>query len=131
MVVTGGTWDDLNAFIEAEPGLRDFRGQIVDRNSARLPWRNRVDVRLAFGVPVSKAKVEITADVENLLNMFDNTAGRVDDEFFPGLAPVRLNGTQNGKPVYQLLFTSPTFTKGSYVDLASRWSAQLGLRVRF
>ena len=58
-------------------------------------------------------------------------AGRVDDEFFPGLAPIRLNGTQNGKPVYQLLFTSPTFTKGSYVDLASRWQAQLGLRVRF
>jgi hypothetical protein len=131
VVVQGGTWDDLNAFIEAEPGLRDFRGQIVERNSARLPWRNRVDVRLAFGVPVSKAKVEITADVENFLNMFDNEAGRVEEEFFPGLAPIRLNGTQNGKPVYQLLFTSPTFSKGSYVDLASRWSAQLGLRVRF
>jgi len=88
-------------------------------------------VRLAFGIPAGKAKVELTADVENFLNMFDNNAGRVEEEFFPGLAPVRLNGTQNGKPVYQLLFLSPTFSKGSYVDLASRWSAQLGLRVRF
>jgi hypothetical protein len=131
VVVQGGTWADLDAFIEAEPGLRAFRGQIVDRNSARLPWRNRVDIRLAFGIPAGKAKVELTADVENFLNMFDNNAGRVEDEFFPGLAPVRLNGTQNGKPVYQLLFLSPTFTKGSYVDLASRWSAQLGARVRF
>ena len=131
VVVTGGTWEDLDAFIEADPGLSKFRGRIVDRNSARLPWRNRVDFRLAFGIPAGRTKVEVTADVENFLNIFDNEAGRVDDEFFPGLAPVRLNGTQNGKPVYQLLFTSPTFSKGSYVDLASRWQAQLGLRVRF
>jgi hypothetical protein len=131
VVVTGGTWEDLDAFIEADPGLSQFRGRIVDRNSARLPWRNRVDMRLAFGIPAGRTKLEITADVENFLNIFDNEAGRVDDEFFPGLAPIRLNGTQNGKPVYQLLFTSPTFTKGSYVDLASRWQAQLGLRVRF
>ena len=131
VVVTGGTWADLDAFIEGDAGLRKFRGQIVERNSTRLPWRNRVDFRLAFGIPAGKAKVELIADVENFLNLFGKDNGRTYDETFPGVAPIRLNGTQGGKPVYQLLFTSPTFNKGTFVDLASRWQAQVGARIRF
>src|SRR6185295_5980801 len=105
VIVTGGTWADLDAFIEGDAGLRKYRGQIVSRNATRLAWRNRVDFRLAFGIPAGKAKVELTADVENFLNLFDKNNGRVEEEFFPGLAPVRLTGFQSGKPVYQLLFT--------------------------
>jgi hypothetical protein len=131
VVVQGGTWDDLNNFIEGDEGLRKYRGQIVSRNATRLPWHNNVDVRLSFGIPVGKTKVELNADVQNFGNMFDHNAGTVYAEFFPGLAPIRLNGFQNGKPVYQLLFLSPTFAKGSLVDLASRWQAQLGARIRF
>jgi hypothetical protein len=59
-----------------------------------------------------------------------HTTGRTEAEFFPGLAPIRLNGFPNGKPVYLLLFLSSTFAKGSLVDLASRWQAQFGARVR-
>ena len=131
VIVTGGTWEQLDAFIEADPGLRKFRGQIVERNATRLDWRNYVDFRWAFGIPARRAKLEIIADVQNFFNLFDKDAGRVEEEFFPGLAPIRFNGLQDGKPVYQLLFTSPTFTKGSFQDLSSRWQAQLGARVRF
>jgi hypothetical protein len=131
VIVTGGTWDQLNAFIEGDSGLRKFRGRIVDRNATRLPWRNSMDVRIAFNVPVGPTKVELIADVQNFLNLFDNTAGRVEEEFFPGLPPVRLTGFQDGKPIYNLLFTSPTFVKGNYQDLPSRWQAQLGARIRF
>ena len=131
VVVTGGTWEQLNAFIEGDEGLRKYRGKIVERNATRLPWRDNVDFRLAFNIPAGKTKVELIADVQNFLNLFDNTAGRVEEEFFPGLAPVRLAGTQDGKPIYNLLFTSPTFVKGNYVDLPSRWQAQLGARLRF
>jgi len=130
VTITGGTWDQLNAFI-TDYGLDKYRGRIVDRNATRLDWRNSMDFRLAFGIPAGKAKLELIADVQNFLNFFDHTAGRVDDTVFPGLAPIRFGGVTNGKPVYQLLFTSPTFTKGSYVDLSSRWQAQLGARVRF
>lgn len=132
VVVTGGTWEQLNAYIEGEPGLRDFRGQIVDRNSARLNWRNYVDFRWAFGIPAGgRAKVEVIADVQNFFNIFDKDNGRVEEEFFPGLAPIRITGFQDGKPIYNLLFTSSTFTRGSYQDLPSRWQAQLGARIRF
>jgi hypothetical protein len=131
VIVTGGTWADLDAFIEADSGLRKFRGQIVERNSTRLDWRNYVDFRLAFNVPFGTRRLELIADVQNFLNVFKNDAGRVEEEFFPGVAPIRFNGIQDGKPVYQLLFTSPTFTKGSYVDLPSRYQAQLGARFRF
>jgi hypothetical protein len=131
VIVTGGTWADLDAFIEADSGLRKFRGQIVERNATRLDWRNYVDFRLAFNVPIGPRRLELIADVQNFLNIFKNDAGRVEEEFFPGVAPIRYNGLQDGKPVYQLLFTSPTFTKGSYVDLPSRYQAQLGARFRF
>jgi hypothetical protein len=131
VIVTGGTWADLNAFIEADSGLRKFRGQIVERNSTRLDWRNYVDFRLAFNVPLGTRRLELIADVQNFLNIFKNDAGRVEEEFFPGVAPIRFNGIQDGKAIYQLLFTSPTFTKGSYVDLPSRYQAQLGARFRF
>ena len=131
VIVVGGTWADLDAFIEGDPGLREFRGQIVDRNATRLDWRNYVDFRLAFGIPVGKTKVELIADVQNFLNLFDRNAGRVEEEFFPGLTPIRYNGQQDGKPVYQLLFNNPTFAKGSYQDLPSRYQAQLGARIRF
>jgi hypothetical protein len=90
-----------------------------------------VDFRLAFGIPAGKAKVELTADVENFLNLFDKKNGQVFEEFFPGLAPVNLAGYQGGKPIYQLRLTASTFTKGSFIDLASRWQAQLGARIRF
>ncbi len=131
VVVTGGTWEQLDAFIEADPGLKKFRGQIVERNSTRLGWRNYADFRWAFNIPAGKSKVELALDVQNFFNVFKKTAGRVEEEFFPGLAPIRYGGLQDGKPIYQLLFTSPTFTKGSYQDLASRWQAQLGARIRF
>ena len=131
VVVQGGTWDDLNNFISGDAGLSKYRGQVVSRNATRLPWHNNVDVRLSFGIPVGKTKVELNADVQNFGNMFDHNGGKVFAEFFPGLAPIRLNGFQNGKPIYQLLFLSPTFAKGSLVDLASRWQAQLGARIRF
>jgi hypothetical protein len=131
VIVVGGTWEQLDAFIESDPGLRRFRGQIVERNATRLDWRNYVDFRATFGIPAGRARVELLAEVQNLLNLFDRNAGRVEEEFFPGLAPIRFNGLQDGKPVYELLFTSPTFAKGSYQDLPSRWQAQLGVRVRF
>jgi hypothetical protein len=131
VIVVGGTWADLDAFIEGDAGLREFRGRIVDRNATRLDWRNYVDFRLAFGIPVGRTKVELIADVQNFLNLFDRNAGRVEEEFVPGVPPIRYNGQQDGKPVYQLLFNSSTFTKGSYQDLPSRYQAQLGARIRF
>src|SRR5206468_8578293 len=110
-VVQGGTWDQLNAFIEGDAGLRKYRGQIVPRNATRLDWRNRVDFRLAFGIPAGKAKVELTADVENFLNLFDKNNGQVFDEVFPGVAPLNLGGYQSEKPFNEARFTASTLTR--------------------
>ena len=112
VVITGGTWEQFDAFIR-DSGLDKFRGRTVERNATRLDWRNYVDFRLAFGIPVGGGprapKVELIADVQNFFNLFDHDAGRVEEEFFPGLAPIRFIGLVEGKPSYQLLFTSPTF----------------------
>jgi hypothetical protein len=132
VIVTNGTWEDLDAFIEADEGLRESRGGIVERNASRLDWRNNVDFRWAFGIPTrGSARVELALDIQNFLNIFDKDSGRVDEEIFPGLAPIRFDGLQNGVPVYNLLFTNPNFARTNYVDLSSRWQAQFGARVRF
>jgi hypothetical protein len=131
VVINNGTWDELNAYVEAA-GLDEYRGRIVERNSSRLDWRNNVDLRWAVDLPTGgRTKVELALDIQNFLNMFDKDSGRVDEEVFPGLAPISYTGQVNGLPAYTLLFKNPNFTRTAYSDLASRWQAQLGARFRF
>jgi hypothetical protein len=151
IIVTNGTWDQLNAYINADPALAPYRGQIVARNVARSPWVNSFDFRAAFNVPVTKRyKAEVTVDVQNFINVFSRTSGQVQYANFNDLLPVRYAGLDKttGKMIYDIKSitgvgtTNPPVTGpgeggingiGLYNrdDLRSRWQAQLGLRFRF
>src|SRR5215471_5673855 len=132
--VINGTWDQLDAFLSNDASTKNNRGQIAERNTARAPWANQLDFRYAVNVPTgSKAKVEVTADITNLLNLFNKNWGW---QYFPPFAsgpaiiPVTI---ANGKYTYNLnTITAPTF-QGVFdrSDLRSRWQAQFGARVRF
>jgi len=133
--VINGTWEQLDAFLSNDPGASKYRGQIMPRNAARAPWSNQLDFRYALNVPTgSRAKVELTTDIVNLLNLFNKEWGW---QYFP---PFPAGGTligfgtpANGKLTYNLnTITSQTF-QGSFdrSDLRSRWQAQFGARVRF
>jgi hypothetical protein len=133
--VINGTWEQLDAFLSSDPATRDHRGEIVPRNAARAPWANQVDFRYAVNLPTgSRAKVELTADVINLLNLFNKDWGWQYWPPFPaGRAFIGLGTPANGKYTYNLNnLTSPTFS-GVFdrSDLRSRWQAQFGARVRF
>jgi len=133
--VINGTWDQLNAFLSSDPSTKDHRGEIVPRNAARAPWSNQLDFRYAVDVPTgSKAKVELTADIVNLLNLFNKDWGWQYWPPFPsGRTLIGYGGVTNGKYTYNLnTLTSSTFT-GVFdrSDLRSRWQAQFGARVRF
>ncbi len=127
VIITNGTWEELDGYIESDPGLRDARGQIVGRYASRLDWTNQLDLRLTVGIPVKQTKVELTADV---FNVFSED---IYEPAFPGLAPVAFEGIDagTGLPRYRLLFNQPNFRYADLLDLPSRWQAQFGLRFRF
>lgn len=142
VIVRNGTWDQLNAYIEADPGLRAHRGEVIPKSAARGPWTNSMDLRVAVGVPVRKLKLQVTGDVLNVLNLLSKDWGVVDFATFADLNPVRVSlDTATGRMVYDIAtLTAPTFTGNlpgrdpqgfDRDDLRSRWQAQLGLRVRF
>ena len=136
VLVTNGTWTDLNGFISSDSSLKNSRGQIAERNAGRSPWVNTLDFRFAANISTrSRAKVELTMDVLNLLNLFDKNNGEVYYAAFNDILAVRYGGVDaaTGKYVYDVSpLKASTFGNGfTRDDLRSRWQAQWGLRVRF
>ena len=67
----GGTFEDLMAYVNAEPCLADYIGKIHERNACRAPWINTFDMRVNVGLPFKRLKAEITWDLLNMINLFD------------------------------------------------------------
>jgi len=132
--VINGTWATLDSFLSNDDATKNYRGQIVPRNAGRAPARNELSFRYAVMVPTpGKTKVELTADIFNLLNLFNDQSGWISYPNFGG--PSIIAGTIDpvtGKYIYNLqTIASPTFQTFTRDDLRSRWQAQFGARVRF
>ena len=135
---TQGTFEDLMAFVNAEPCLADYIGKIHERNACRAPWQNTLDFRFNLGLPIKRAKIELTWDVLNLINLFDSQSGIVEYANFNDLLVVRPSiSSSTGAITYDLrnIFVNgerqdpqDLFTRN---DLASRWQMQFGARIRF
>jgi len=136
VIIQNGTWAQLDAYIEADKGLKNARGTIVNRNSSRAPWRHDLDLALAQELPISRTKLEITLDILNLSNLLDKNSGIKQYAAFSEISPVnfvRIDAA-SGKPIYSLnsVVTNPdNVSKFTIDDLRSRWQAKLGLRWRF
>jgi hypothetical protein len=135
---TQGTFDDLMAFVNAEKCLSDYIGKIHERNACRSPWQNTLDFKFNLGLPIKRAKVELTWDVLNVLNLTDHESGVLRYANFNDLLVVRPSvSSSTGVVTYDLrnIFTNGVrqdpeglFTRN---DLLSRWQMQFGARVRF
>jgi hypothetical protein len=133
---TNGTFNDLMTFVNAEPCLAEFTGRIHERNACRAPWLNTLDFRLNLGLPFKRVKAEITWDILNLINLFDNQSGLYRYAFFNDLLVVRpafsgSNVTYNLQNLFVggvLQTPEQQYTRD---DLKSRWQMQLGARLRF
>jgi hypothetical protein len=135
VIVTGGTWEELNAYIDADDSMKGYRGTIPERNIGRGPWTNTVDFRLAFDVPFrARNNFQITLDVSNFLNMLSKDWGNVRYPNFNEVSPVRFDGIDpgTGKMIYNLSpMKASTFRKFETDDPRSRYQAQLGIRYSF
>jgi hypothetical protein len=122
-------WENLNAFIEADPYLRERRGQYAERYGARMPWEHQFDVRIIqdLGMVIGKYRntLQLTFDIANVGNLINEDWGRsyfISNNAVTLISTTRTNGF--------------TFSRSNPVgwdisDLGSRWQAQFGLRYLF
>ncbi len=132
VILTGATWAEFNRYIESDPSLRKARGRIVGANTGQAPWTTQLDLRWALDLPVRAARVQVTADLLNLLNLIDSDKGVMRFARFGEVSPIQYLGTDpaTGKLRYNVLFTDPD--RRFDVDASrSRWRAKLGVRISF
>ena len=53
---TGGTYSDLLAYLNGDPCLAGYIGQIIPRNACRAPWTNTLDGRFAVQLPFKRVQ---------------------------------------------------------------------------
>jgi hypothetical protein len=125
-------WNNFSAFIDGDPGLKDYKGQIVPRNSSREPWNHGLDARLAQDIPIpglTDHRLQITLDIVNLLNLFNKDWGKLYYVSNQNDTPWTLYGiTADGKQ--KVNFSTRNY-RYSLSQLSSRWQMQLGLRYSF
>jgi hypothetical protein len=142
LTYTGGTYQDLLNFVQADSCLSKYIGQIVPRNVCRSPWKNTLDGRFGVKLPFKKTSTEITLDVVNVLNALSSDHGII---YYSSFAEINAFSTTPSTPTLANPITgynlstltakdangNPTFVKFLRDDLRSRWQLQLGARVRF
>lgn len=128
----GAKWETFLKSVGIDPS----KGGIIGRNALQAPGQRRMDFHYELGMPaVHSARVLVTADVLNFLNLLDSSWGVEKFVNFSTYNPVRYQGIDptTKKPVYReenpdSLTPGKQFTTS---NLASRWQGRLGLRVTF
>jgi hypothetical protein len=135
VIITNGTWEQLDAYIAADSCLDGHRGSIAPRNCSTSPWTHSLDVRVAQDLPIRGVDVQLTFDLFNLSNLLDEDSGVVQYAGFDAVAPVDFIGTSDeGLPIYELNSVVLDPDNNSIFqthNVNSRWRAKLGLRVSF
>ncbi len=124
-------WAALDAYISGDPGLNDYRGKIVPRNSSREPWYHGLDARLAQDIPIPGLKdhrLQVTLDVVNVLNLINNEWGKYQYVSNQNDTPWTLKGVDSSGKQKVNFTTRDRYTLS---QLSSRWQMQLGLRYSF
>jgi hypothetical protein len=141
IILTKGTWAELDAYINGDPGLSKYRGQIVPRNASREKWYNGFDLKLSQQIPMPYGeghRLEVSLTLKNVLNLIDKNQGvfryiNYDD------APLTYKGLDKttGKPIFDFYGkTDPAnLANADYRflinQLLSRWQLLLGVNYRF
>lgn len=103
------------------------RGQSVSKQDRRGPWINELDLRIAQEVPLPFGKIEVFADMQNLLNFLNGNWGRVERSEFAQQGIVGLVRDSQGRNVYTSL-NDPSFR---FQDAQSVWRLQIGVKYKF
>jgi len=128
-------WIALNSFIEGNDYLRSRRGQYAERNGARGPWSNTVDLKFLQDFYIntgnSKNTLQVSLDIFNFTNLLNKEWGK--RKF---ISDVSLLETVQAGPDPEFTFNPDSFQDGlEQLDdrglQSSRWQMQIGLRYIF
>jgi hypothetical protein len=128
-------------FIQNDTYLSKHQGQFTERNGARTPWNNQLDLRLMhdFNIKVGQKinTVQLTFDIINFSNMINKnwgvyyfTPNTINSSVDPGLSIASRGTAVNGALPINGGYTTPT-SKWSIDQFSSRWQAQVGVRYSF
>ena len=131
--------DAFNNFIEQDKYLTKRRGQYAERNGARLPFTNILDLKIQqdFSVKFGSKTyaLQLTYDMFNFTNFISRKAGK---QFFIGndqsqiLTFASYVSATNLTPQYRFTPRStPVYNISDGVFNSSRWSSQIGARLSF
>lgn len=135
-------WEALNQFIENDPYLRKYRGQVIPRNGARLPFEHVLDLKIIqeFMLPMKNGKtnrLQVSFDLFNLTNFIDKDWGR-RRSFTNNIYPiVQMRGWEPDGVTPRFTFdvnTQSARRAATIEDVgiySSRWQAQFGVRYIF
>ncbi len=135
IILTKGTWADLDQYIKDDPALDSHRGKILPRNASRDPWSNIVDFKISQDVPMpfKGHKLQVIFTIQNFLNIFNKDWGVVRYVQYDD-SPLTWKGTDGatGKPLMQFWGKADTSDARYTINqLLSRWKAQFGVRYFF
>jgi hypothetical protein len=69
--------------------LRNFQGQIAPKNIAKTPWVHKLDLSIRQEVPFFiGGKLELSMEMENVLNFINKDWGTIQQVGFPYTAPI-------------------------------------------
>ncbi|SOD02519.1 Outer membrane receptor for ferrienterochelin and colicins [bacterium JGI 053] len=123
---------NFNKFVESVECLREQRGQVMERNSCRLPWSSRVDVKFQQNLSLGGRTAQFSVDVVNFGNLLNSNWGR---QLFIGNQSDQILATSGtavdaaGHRTYAAF--NGRLSPFSISDLDSRYQIQLGLRLGF
>lgn len=122
-------YDALFAYINNDEYLKERKGQMSERNAARSPWSQQVDLRVTQEIPsFSGQKVELTFDVLNVLNLLNREWGWVKLANDTRLLNFHSIDPASGRARYRWTnVTDPNIASNTL----SRWTAQFGVRYTF
>lgn len=130
-------WEALNTFIENDSYLSTRRGQYAERNAARTPFENMIDLKLAQDFYVKagakKHKLSLTLDVFNLANLLNPAWGPKYYAYVNTMQLITFKGfAEDGTtPTFEFKTPNSTYSVDDSGIRSSRWMAQVGLRYSF
>lgn len=131
----------FQAFVRSSE-LADYEGQIAPKNIAKTPWVHKLDLSVRQEVPfVLGGKIELLADVENVLNLIDSDWGTIRQVGFPYTAPVvnvqcvqSVGGAATAnpsQPCAQYVYSNFRAPVEATQINGSLWGVRFGVRVKF
>ncbi len=131
-------WADLDDFIKNDNYLKNRRGEYAERNAARLPFENILDLRFAQDFYVNAAErkqtLQLTLDIFNFANLLNKDWGRRYYIPYGAYQLIKFKGFKDDGTTPQFSFDKPKGDVWSIDDSgvkSSRWQAQIGIRYIF